>query len=283
LNLGKGNKTQDYMKNLEAEGEIVADVRKSLPKSGAAPSVSTKKESIEVLIDEKITAVMEKDGGVKSLEIKGDLTITISDPLFSKVQFILASSLDKNFQYRTHPNIDKKKFSDNIIVLQNLTKGFPPNSPLGVLKWRFGGKDDSSVPFSVSCWPSVGSEGTTVVNMEYELINEALELHDVSIGIPFPGNHAPVVNSGDGDYKHEKGVLRWNLPLIDSSNSNGSMEFTIPWRGDSSAFFPLNITFSSPKNFAKIHVETVTKTDNGQSCPYSQISRLSTDRYVVEN
>jgi hypothetical protein len=38
----------------------------------------------------------------------------------------------------------------------------------------------------VNCWPSPSNDGTCEVNMEYELENEGVTLHDVVISIPLP-------------------------------------------------------------------------------------------------
>lgn len=38
----------------------------------------------------------------------------------------------------------------------------------------------------VNCWPSPSNDGTCEVNIEYELENENVTLHDVLISIPLP-------------------------------------------------------------------------------------------------
>lgn len=38
----------------------------------------------------------------------------------------------------------------------------------------------------VNCWPAPSNDGTCVVNIEYDLENDKLELHDVNISIPLP-------------------------------------------------------------------------------------------------
>ena len=90
---------------------------------------------------------------------------------------------------------------------------------------------------------------------------EHLELADVSIRIPVPsGVGAPVVGSCDGDYNHDsrKNFLEWKLPVIgtififitssygilDSSNSSGSLEFSIA--GNPDDFFPVNVSSYLP-------------------------------------
>lgn len=70
------------------------------------------------------------------------------------------------------------------------------------------------------------------------------------------GVGAPVVGECEGDYRHDsrKNVLEWRLPVIDSSNKSGSMEFTIA--GHTNDFFPVNVNFISKKPFCDIEVMT---------------------------
>lgn len=57
---------------------------------------------------------------------------------------------------------------------------------------------------------------------------------------------------GEYDYDSKKHVLNWLLPLVDSSNKNGSMEFTVP--AIPSDFFPVNVSFYSNKSYCNIEV-----------------------------
>lgn len=77
-----------------------------------------------------------------------------------------------------------------------------------------------------------------------------MRMHVVCSG----GVGAPKVASCDGEYKHnsKKNTLTWSLPIIDKSNKNGSMEFTIPGRSDD--FFPIQVYFASPRSYCDIQV-----------------------------
>ena len=57
-----------------------------------------------------------------------------------------------------------------------------------------------------------------------------------------------------GEYKFDskKHILEWRLPVIDASNTNGSMEFTIA--GMESDFFPIRVEFVSTKTYSQIEV-----------------------------
>ena len=68
------------------------------------------------------------------------------------------------------------------------------------------------------------------------------------------GVGSPVVGEVVGEYKFDskKHVLEWRLPVIDASNTNGSMEFTIA--GMESDFFPIRVEFISTKTYSQIEV-----------------------------
>lgn len=66
--------------------------------------------------------------------------------------------------------------------------------------------------------------------------------------------NAPVVAECDGDYTYEKrGALLWQLPVIDSSNKTGSMEFSCG--GNADDFFPVHVSFYSKKTYSEIKVQ----------------------------
>ncbi len=57
---------------------------------------------------------------------------------------------------------------------------------------------------------------------------------------------------GDYNYDSKRHYLNWLLPVIDASNKEGNMEFSIA--GIPSDFFPIKITFASSKPYCNIKV-----------------------------
>lgn len=59
------------------------------------------------------------------------------------------SSANSNFNFKTHPNIDKNLYSErNVLGLKDPSRPFPTGNPLGILKWRMQSKQESMVPLS---------------------------------------------------------------------------------------------------------------------------------------
>ncbi len=72
------------------------------------------------------------------------------------------------------------------------------------------------------------------------------------------GVGAPVVGEVDGEYSYDpkKHTLDWRVSVIDSSNSSGSIEFSIA--GLPSDFFPIRVYFISTKSYCHVEASHVT-------------------------
>lgn len=108
--------------------------------------------SVHIIIKETISLSLSREGGLESLELKGDMNLHVSDPTFSRVKLALVpapSAFGPELQFKQHPNVGK--FSANkerSIALKDSSREFPVNQSLAVLKWRYSGKDESYVPLS---------------------------------------------------------------------------------------------------------------------------------------
>jgi hypothetical protein len=56
--------------------------------------------SVHVAIIEKISLQANRDGGLESLEVKGDLELTISDPSLTKIKLSVRASDDSAVQFK---------------------------------------------------------------------------------------------------------------------------------------------------------------------------------------
>ena len=79
---------------------------------------------------------------------------------------------------------------------------------------------------------------------------------------------------GDFQFDNRKATLIWSLPVIDQSNSEGSLEFTV--KGKSADFFPIRVDFVAETPFCDIKVNRIES--------FSLISfRLFSFRYWTSN
>ncbi|RID68004.1 hypothetical protein BRARA_C00194 [Brassica rapa] len=125
---------------------------------------------------------------------------------------------------------------------------------VGLLRWRMQRADESMVPLTINCWPSV-SGNETYVSIEYEA-SSMFDLTNVIISVPLPAlRDAPIVKQCDGDWRYDSrnSVLEWSMLLIDNSNRSGSMEFVVP-PVDSSVFFPISVQFAATSTYSGLKV-----------------------------
>ena len=105
-------------------------------------------DSIHITTKEQLSVTMLRDGGVQSLELKGDLDLRITDASLAKLRLTLAPKDYTDLQFKQHPNVAKFSGSEKIIALKDATRSFPVGQGLGVLRWRMTSKDESKVPLS---------------------------------------------------------------------------------------------------------------------------------------
>ncbi|KAL0384624.1 UNVERIFIED_CONTAM: Coatomer subunit delta [Sesamum radiatum] len=284
MQLGKTQKTNQFLESLKAEGEvIVEDVRPSIGHSkAAAPPPS---DPVTLTVEEKLNVTLKQDGGIGNFDLQGSLSLQILNQDDGFIQVQIETSGNPGILFKTHPNINKELFSgENILGLKDPNRPFPTGQAgdgISLLKWRMQSANESLVPLSINCWPSV-SGNETYVNLEYEA-SSVFDLQNVVISIPLPAlREAPRVQQIDGEWRYDsrKSVLEWSIVLIDNSNRSGSMEFVIP-AVDTSELFPISVGFTSTSTFSNLKVANILPVRGGNPPKFSQRTLLSTENYQV--
>ncbi|KAJ1947751.1 coatomer subunit delta [Kickxella alabastrina] len=273
--------SQSFADNLSISESAMPTAPVAAVAAVSLPLVDMK--GVHVQIEEHITAIVNRDGGLEQMEVKGDLSLIVSDEASGSVQLAVITNDTHNAQIKTHPKIDKKRFhSDSVIALKDASGSFPISQPIGVLKWRIVSNNEDDIPLTINCWPSPTGSGSVDVNIEYELNNTKLELEDVVVSIPIPPGTQPTISDVDGvyDINRARSTLEWQIPTIDSSNSNGSLDFNIVG-DDAGAFFPVVVSFVCKKPYFDIEVTSVTSPDSQQAVGFSQSIMLIPEQYAV--
>uniref|UniRef100_F6QY24 Coatomer subunit delta n=1 Tax=Ciona intestinalis TaxID=7719 RepID=F6QY24_CIOIN len=287
MKLGAKSKDVDnFVDKLISEGETVRSGSAKSKKSDVAKTVvpSALTESVHIRLEEKLSITAGRDGDLEQMTLLGICMLRVSDDQFGCIKVQMANALDKGCTIQTPPTVDKKAFlANSMIGLKSADKPFPTKQDVGILKWRLQSSDESLIPLTINCWPNDNGSGGCDVNIEYELQQDELELVDVAISIPVPsGVGAPNVSEVDGDFKHDsrKNILEWCLPVINSSNTTGSMEFSIP--GSPDDFFPINVSFHATKRlFTGIEVGHVEFAQGGSPVKFSTETALLVDKYEI--
>lgn len=297
MQLGKKSKTTDMFERVRgdmgAEIEELASsplVPNNPPQAQAETShtqssrisSSLDRDAIHVTIAETINAKLSREGALNSIEVKGDLQLRISDPSLTKVKLDLVANASHGVQFRTHPNVDKGLFtSSKAVQMSNVSKGFPVNNSVGVLRWRATPKvdDPSAVPISFTVWVNKGSDDTYNITVEYELTGGD-SLKDVTVIIPYTTSE-PAVSSFDATYEVSGDSLEWTIGLVDESNATGSFEFEAQAE-DENEFFPMQVKFGKTKPFIDVDVTNVTLLEMDEAVTFSKEIKSVTDSYLIE-
>ncbi|CAO1632025.1 unnamed protein product [Sympodiomycopsis kandeliae] len=251
-------------------------------------------EAVHIVVKERISLSATRDGSLNSLEVKGDLELRVSDSSLAKIRLQLDEPASSShlagageLQYKTHPHVDKNQWaSSRLIALKNADRPFPVNQNLGVLRWRLSSKDESLVPLTISCWPSVSGDGTGEVNVEFELEAKDLVLQNVVIAIQIPPGSGVdlAAEAAVGSYSvdEDQSLLLWTIDQVDASSSSGSLEFTVSQGAESAdIFFPVNVDFVSEKTLSETTVASIVSADSGSPVIWSTQTVLSAENYMV--
>ncbi|KAJ0077090.1 hypothetical protein Patl1_36201 [Pistacia atlantica] len=286
MQLGKSQRTNQFLESLKAEGEvIIEDVKPKAgqPRSAAPPPT----DPITLTVEEKLNVTLKQDGGMSNFDVQGTLSLQILNQEDALIQVQIETGGNPAILFKPHPNMNKELFtSENILGLKDPNRPFPTGQAgdaggVGLLKWRMQSADESMVPLSINCWPSV-SGNETYVSIEYEA-SSMFDLRNVVISVPLPAlREAPSVRQIDGEWRYDSrnSVLEWSILLIDNSNRSGSMEFVVP-PADSSAFFPISVRFSATSTYSDLKVVNILPLRGGPSPKFSQRTVLTAENYQV--
>jgi len=268
------------MEQLEKEGDHVE--KKTKPSESAQSSF----EPLNIRIVEQMNISFDKDGGLQLMEVNGEFSVNATNEEASKAQIIVPYQGD--CQFKIHPNINRELFVDkHTISLKDKTKSFPINTPIQVLKWRIQSQNENDAPLKVSCWPTVGSGGHTVITLEYSFGTKYYETHDlrdVVISLPIVSKGTPAATTEEGSYYLDSRTnhLEWQIPIISSENANGSLEIQLQqWddSGDTSWIFPISVSFNSQTTICPIVVQEAMC--NGSPVRYSVHKELKVLSFLI--
>ncbi|CAO2815311.1 unnamed protein product [Amaranthus hypochondriacus] len=283
MKLGKSQGTNKFLESLKAEGEmIVEDVAPIASKTKAAAPPLT--DPLTLTVEEKLNVALKRDGGLSSFDVQGNLSLQILEEKDAYIQVQVESGGNPNVMFKTHPNINKELYSnEGILGLKDPNRPFPSGQGDGValVRWRMQSTDESIVPLTINCWPSV-SGSDTYVNIEYEA-SSRFDLQNVVISVPLPAlRDAPNVTQIEGDWRYDarNSVFEWSIVLIDDSNRSGALEFVVP-AADPSSFFPISVRFTATSTFGEVKVTNILPLKGGPPPKFTQKVQLYTENYQV--
>mmetsp|Transcript_12055 Transcript_12055/g.28240 ORF Transcript_12055/g.28240 Transcript_12055/m.28240 type:complete len:518 (+) Transcript_12055:397-1950(+) len=290
MQLGGGSKKQSMMDKLVSEDNLAPLAPISTGGGASAgggvadapPSPAGDQYPVNITLEEKVSASLNREGALESLEVKGIMNLTANKDEALACKVILGDGRNPNFAYQTHPKVDKKLYESTSQVALK-AGAFPKHKSVGVLRWSMSTAAEDQVPISINCWPEPDG-GDMNVNVEYTCEKAGVELHDVRIVIPLGTAQPPDVASCDsGTHRHNRGAeeLVWEVDMVDASNKTASLEFNVQQK-DADAFFPIMVSFRSKQLHAGVQVATVVHSETGAPVQFGVTESVTTDTYKVE-
>ncbi|KAL7416841.1 hypothetical protein BDY24DRAFT_205327 [Mrakia frigida] len=298
MKLGKKPKQSDVLDALGSEAVVqYEEAAPYVPEPVYEPEVpdvdvleKVDQESVHVSITEHLSLTLLRDGGLKSLDLKGELELFVQDASLAKLRLNLQSpdaSADfaSDVQFKQHPQVAKfasGPAAKRVVALKDSNRDFPVGKGLAVVKWKLGSTNEAIVPLAINCWPSPSTDGCDV-NIEFELEAKHLTLRNVVISIPLPPNSYPKVSSNTGEWTVNSitNCLDWTTDSIDADEPSGTLEFSVSGTEDPDTFFPVGVRFVSAGSLAEVKVDSATLVESGEEVTFSQETVLVTDEYIV--
>jgi hypothetical protein len=150
MSLGKKSNTRLYdalSNEIVSNEELAQPITPTTmtPTTATAP-VTASSEGISIAVTETTTAKCDRDGGVESMDVQGQLNLSISDSSLSRIQIDLDTNDTDGTQFKTHPNVDRNLFKNqHKIGLRDSSRPFPLNQQMSILRWRLQAKPDTAV------------------------------------------------------------------------------------------------------------------------------------------
>lgn len=285
LSMGKGGKKDSLMAAMAAEDNLLPIGGKGGASdfgfaAAVAPAPAAPATPLSLVMEEKISVNMSREGAVESCEVKGILNLTANTDVGAAALIsVNKTQLPSTFNFATHPKVDKKTYEQKGVLSLKGGKGFPVARSVGILRWSYN--DEDAAPISINCWPEDEGSGMINVNIEMELTRNDLVLHDVNILLPLGTTEPPSVESIDGQYKHDpsSGMMCWHFDMVDANtNSTGSLEFSVPGNNPD-AFFPIQIGFRSQTLLCPIVITGVTNSSTGAPIPNNMTKSFVPESY----
>eukprot|EP00835_Amoeboradix_gromovi_P000730 NODE_27_length_33950_cov_0.349739.p8 type:complete len:423 gc:universal NODE_27_length_33950_cov_0.349739:16991-18259(+) len=187
MKLGASNPNDDFLSSLQQQVQTQLqqqEAAKPVIKAKSPAKSKVEEKDVHVTLEEHLTAQILHDGGISNCELKGEIIIKINNESYNQciIEYLPGNS---NVQFKSHPLVDKKSFASNLI--SSRSKPFPTKQPLSLVKYRCTIADDDALPLHIECWPNPNGDGTSDVNLEYELpAGSQTRLTDVIISINIP-------------------------------------------------------------------------------------------------
>lgn len=90
-------------------------------------------EPVFINIEEKLSVLLNKQGGLENLEVQGTMSLVVSSDADAFVRVQVRQAANTGYQFKTHPNIDKAAYNaQQLLGLKDASRPFPTGGSVAV-------------------------------------------------------------------------------------------------------------------------------------------------------
>lgn len=240
-------------------------------------------EAISIEVNEKITAVVSKDSDLGKFEVHGEVFVCLNDSSKAKAEIFMSTNDTKGMVIRPHPELNRTLWNvKKIIAPKPDSQGFPADTKLAVLKYKYSISDGSELPFNVVLWNAT-EQKLNIITLEADFNTNSprfTRVDNLKISIPLPGSKPPKITANtSSEAEYDKNVLNWAIERLDESNPSATLKFETA--DDVSALFPIEVSMSYPYSIMDAKVVKVQTADSKEPITYAEKLTMTCDNYQI--
>lgn len=217
--------------------------------------------------------------------MRGEIYLIVNDENKANAEVHLSLGDTKGIQIKPHPELNRSLWSSQqIIAPKQATQGFPVNTKLEALKYKYTTSNSSDLPLNITIWNAT-EDKLNVITLEAEFNQSSPKfkyLQNIKITMPLGTTKEPQITkmeNSEVNYLEKEHKLEWSIEKLDNSNTTAGLEMKT--NGDLSSIFPFDIHMSYPYSILDAKVLKVIAGDSKQAISYSEKVSMTCENYQV--
>jgi hypothetical protein len=273
---------------MQLEGARESKARRVVAEEGfeaparAAPAPPPPPSGLAVALQERLTALVSRQGQVRELGVDGKLSANCAARVAVQLQ-LEGDCRSPKFRFRSisQPNRGRLWNEHKKLVYDNVAK--PGEATM--LAWLMSSTDLADLPVVVSCWVPQSTQDGSTFACEAELRKRGWVCENVVVTVQLGNVKRVRVAQCDGEAAIVEGdaCLRWSFGPLSDENQKAEIEFSVAGV-DEDSFYPVTVSFVGSQIICPIDVTAaIPVSDDAGDIPELVVTkRLTTVKYEIE-
>ena len=251
---GMKKKIHSERKKSEVQ-ESVTQVQEEKPKFNPLD------DEVRILLEERISGILNSSGEVQKFELKGALAIFIENDAVNRIELHTEGSDNKGFVMRLPPNYDKSLWSQGLLKLKPKSAAVAKHTVVETLKYSLATPlTTETSPFKINFWFSGTQfscelEFNSSQNLFKSLQNVEVhfsKLAALDFEVSEAENSETVTNSQ---------ILTWRIPQLNRSQATASLIVDFEQQVDENSVLPATLDLSCDSTLLDLKLHKVCEED----------------------